>query len=69
MHLPHPIHISGFDSATIPDEVISFALKNLLALPAAPFAWEIESCIFFGHCAHPHKNIPSVAKSKGRNLT
>ena len=60
---------TGFDSATIPDVFIFLAFRNLLALPAAPFACEIESWTFFGHWAHPHKNIPSVAKSNGLNLT
>ena len=56
-------------SATKPEVVISPALRNLLARPAAPLACDIESCMFLGHCATPQRNIPSVAKSKGLSFT
>ena len=43
MQTLHPAHNSLLTCATKPEPIISFELKNLLALPAAAFASKMES--------------------------
>ena len=43
--------------------------EGVAARVAAARACEIFSSMSFGECASPHRKIPSLAKSTGRNFT